>query len=75
MEYQNDGESEFVGLNDKDIRQCPGCHKEMDKYQMEEIYDNQGIYAGRYCTMTCAEKNSGLKLHRTNQEAYEAGDW
>lgn len=66
---------EIDDREEKDIRTCPGCMVEIDRWEMEEIYDDQGIYAGLYCTYKCAEENSPINLHRTNQEAYEAGDW
>ena len=66
---------QFQNDDTPDIRTCPGCHKDVDRWDMEEVYDDQGIYAGLYCSYECCEKNGKIMLHRTNQEAYEAGDF
>ena len=58
-----------------DLRSCPGCGVLKDRWEMEEIYDDQGIYAGLYCSYECCERRGKIRLHRSYEEAVTAGDW
>jgi len=51
---------------------CPGCEKLMPINEMERVYDNHGIYAGRWCSWECANRN--MNLCYTAFDALENGE-
>lgn len=48
------------------------CGKECEFREMEQVYDDQGIYAGRFCCYECAAKH--LNLHMTRSDYAESGE-
>lgn len=61
-------------INDDDSCVCY-CGKHFDSFRdLEQIYDDCGIYAGRCCSYECAEKNLGINLHYTRRDAAECGE-
>jgi hypothetical protein len=51
---------------------CPGCHKDIAAESAVEVYDDCGIYAGRWCSRDCAERV--LNLHMSAQDYADAGE-
>lgn len=58
-------------MNDRIVK-CQGCKKEIDWNDLVEVYDDCGIYAGKWCSYECAEQH--LNLHMTRQDYAECGE-
>lgn len=55
-----------------DLVKCQGCGKEMEWNEMERVYDDCNIYAGRWCEYACAEEH--MQLHLSRRDYAEAGE-